>query len=106
MSLAPSVAEVVLLKVAVMVVALVTTTLLIEKPAAEPATLTVDPGTKFVPVKVTFMDVPRSSKLGEIDVSVGAGGATTVKSIGPRVPPGVTPVSFLAGGRVFEGMVQ
>ena len=88
---APSGVEAVLVKVAVMVVALVTVTAEIVKPVVVPATWTVDPVVKFVPTKVTLTDVPRNSEFGVMDVSVGADAATTVNPTGPSAtPPTVT----------------
>ena len=99
-------AVVLLLKVAVMLVALTKTTLLIEKPATAGVATTVDPATKFVPVRVTFTDVPRNSELGAMDVSVGAGGAMTVNVTELLVPAGVVTVTFLALNVAFGAMVK
>jgi hypothetical protein len=96
MFLVPSVAAVVLVMVAVIVVALTTVTPLTVTPLAGAAMLTVDPAMKLVPVRVTETAVPRRPALGAIEVSVGAGGATTVKVTGLVAPAGVVTVTFLA----------
>jgi len=92
----PIAAANVLLKVAVMLVGLTTITLLIVKPVAAGVATTVDPVTKFVPVRVTATDVPRISEAGTIDVNVGTGGATTEKVTALLAPAGVVTVTFLA----------
>ena len=95
-----------LLKVAVMVVRFTTTTLLMLKPVDGGRTATVDPGTKFVPVRVTFTDVPRNSKAGEMDVSTGAGGATTVNVTALLLPVGVVTVTLRALNVALDAMVK
>jgi hypothetical protein len=100
------------LKVAVMLVELTTTTLLIVRPAAPPppvaTTLTVAPATKFVPVKVTLLDVPRNSKLSTTDVSVGglAAEEITVNVTGPTAAPPTVTVTFLAVAEAPDEMVK
>src|SRR4029077_8271089 len=107
MSLAPSVAVVVLLMVAVIVVALTKVMPLIVTPAAVPAgMLTVDVVVKLVPVKVTFTDVPRSSEAGAMDVSVGATAAVTVNVTGPSVAAPTVTVTFLAVADAPDEMVK
>lgn len=89
----------VLVKVAVMDVALTYVTPVIVKPAGfggAPSTRTVDVGWKFVPVRVTFIASPRNPEFGLMDVSVGVAAATTVNVMGPRVAVGVVTVTFLA----------
>jgi len=102
----PIAAAVVLVKVAVMAVALVTATPLIVNPVAAGVATTVDPVTKFVPVSSTDIDVPRNSELGAIEVNVGAGGATTVNVPAFVVPAGVVTVTFLAPNVAFAAMVK
>ena len=96
----------VLVKVAVMEVALTTTTLLMLKPDTAGAATTVDPVTKFVPVRVTFVGTPRSSELGEMDVSVGAGVPTTVNVTALLVAPPTVTVTFRAVNEAFAGMLK
>lgn len=60
----PMAAEAVLVMVAVMVVADITTTLLTDTPVAAGVTTTVAPATKLVPVRVTFVAVPRAPEFG------------------------------------------
>ena len=102
----PSAAPKVLVMVAVMVVLLTTTTLLMVTPVAAGVTTTVAPVTKFVPVSVTFWNVPRTSVAGAMDVNVGAGGAITVNVPALVVPAGVVTVTFLAPNVAFGAMVK
>lgn len=103
---APTGAVVLLLKVAVMVVGFWTTTLLMLKPDTAGVATTVDPVTKFVPVRVTSVEMPRNSELGAMDVNVGAAGAMTVKVTALLVPAGVVTVTFLAVNVAFGAMVK
>jgi hypothetical protein len=96
----------VLVKVAVMEVALTTTTLLMVKPVTAGVATTVDPVTKFVPVRVTFVATPRSSELGEMDVSVGAGVPTTVNVTALLVAPPTVTVTFRAVTAAVAVIVQ
>jgi hypothetical protein len=105
----PRPAPVVLVIVAVIVVAFTRTTLLTETPAVVVvpfARVTVDPVTKFVPVRVTAADVPRASVLGVIEVSAGPPGATTVKVPAFVVPAGTVTVTFRAVSGAFGAMVK
>lgn len=102
----PIAAALVLVMVAVMVVRFRTTTPLIETPVAAGLMTTFEPATKFVPVSTTFADVPRVSELGAIDVSVGAGGATTVNVPALVVPAGVVTVTFRAPKVAVGAMVK
>jgi hypothetical protein len=89
LSVSPAVVEIV--KVAAIVLALMTVSPLTATPAPDTATV-VPVAVKFVPVSVTGTVVPRTPELGETDVSVGAGGATTVNVV---VPIGVVTLTFL-----------
>ena len=91
---ADRVAPVVIVKVAVAVVELATVKALTVTP--EPDTVSDVAPVRLVPVSVTGTAVPRTPEFGAIEVSVGAGGAFTVKITAPVVPPGVTTVTFLA----------
>jgi hypothetical protein len=97
-------------KVAVIVVALTTVTLLALTPP--PDTATVAPARKFVPVRVTCSDVgvmaldPRGPVFGEIAVRVGAAGAVTVKVTALLVPPPVVTVTFLPDRVALVAMVK
>jgi hypothetical protein len=55
-----------------------------------PCSLTCDPAVKFVPVRVTFTDVPRAPLEGVMDVNVGA----------PLVPLTVNGTELLAPAAV------
>jgi len=72
-----------------------TTTALRVTPPPETVTV-VAPEMKFVPVKVTPNDVPRTPFGGAIEVNVGTGGTVTVKVTALLVPPGAVTVTFLA----------
>jgi hypothetical protein len=61
-----------------------------------PTPVTAKAPVRLVPVKVTVTLVPRAPEMGEIDVSVGAGGAVTVNVTGLVIPPGVDTRTFLA----------
>ena len=102
----PITAAAVLVMVAVMVVGLVMTTPLTETPVAAGLMTTFEPATKFVPVSRTLTDVPRTSEAGAIEVSVGAGGATTVNVPALLVPAGVVTVTFLAPNVAVAAMVK
>ena len=56
---------------------------------AAPIPVTAKVPVRLVPVNVTVTLVPRAPEVGLIDVSVGGGGAVTVKVTGLLVPPGV-----------------
>lgn len=94
--LAVSPALTAIVKAAVIVVEFTTTTLPTVIP--DPDTVTLVPvGVKFVPVSVIGMTVPRTPELGATELSVGAGGKTTVNVTALLVPPGeVVTVTFLA----------
>lgn len=92
--LAVSPAVAVIVKVAVIVVVLTTVSPLTVTPAPDTATV-VPVAVKFVPVSVTGTAVPRTPVFGETDVSVGAGGATTVNVVALVVPIGVVTLTFL-----------
>jgi len=102
----PIAAAAVLLMVAVMVVVLPTATLLIETPVAGGLMTTFEPVTKLVPVRVTLTGLPRNSDGSEIDVSIGAGGAVTMKVMALLVPEGVVTVTFLAVRAALGAMVK
>ena len=83
---APIVTPEEMLKVAVICVGLTTTILVCESPF--PCSLTCEPVVKFVPVSVTFTDVPLAPLAGTTEVSVGRPLATfTVKAAVLLVPP-------------------
>jgi hypothetical protein len=102
----PIAALVVLVKVAVIEVALTKATLVMVKPGTAGVATTVDPAIKFVPVRVTFTDVPRSSELGVMDVSVGPAAATTVNVTALVVPFGVLTVTFRTLNEAVAEMVK
>jgi len=102
----PIAAAEVLVMVAMMVVGVVMTTPLTETPVAAGVMTTFEPATKFVPVSRTLTDVPRTSVAGAIEVSVGAGGATTVNVAALLVPAGVVTVTFLAPNVAVAEMVK
>lgn len=103
---APSGAAIVLVRVAVIDVALTTTTLLTDRPVPGAVMFTVLPVVKLVPVRVTFVAEPRRPELGTIEVSVGSAGATTVNVPALVVPAGVVIVTVLAERVAVGEMVK
>ena len=91
--LAVSAAVVEMVKVAVAVIASPTVRPLTVIPV--PETLMALAPLKLVPVNVTGTAVPRTPAGGAIEVSVGAGGALTVKVTALLVPPGAVMVTLL-----------
>ena len=105
----PSVAPAPIVKVAFICVGLMTVTALTATPPPPPPpeTLIVVPLlVKFVPVKVTENDVPRTPVGGAIEVNVGAGGTVMVKVTALLVPPGAVTVTFLAVAGVPAPIVK
>jgi hypothetical protein len=102
--LAPSVAVVVMVKVAVALSGLKT----VKPLTVTPLPLTVEPvaPVKFVPVIVTGTDVPRTPKVGATEVTVGAGSAMMVNPTALLVPPGAVTVMFLTEPVVPAEMVN
>ena len=90
--LIPSGASREIFKVAVTVVGLTTVRFVTGINAPIPPTAKVP--VRLVPVKVTVTAVPRAPEVGEIEVSVGGGGAVTVNATGLVIPPGVDTVTF------------
>jgi hypothetical protein len=99
---APVAALAAIWNVAVICVALTTTTLLTVTPL--PLTFTVEPAPKFVPVSVTGTLVPCTPLVGLIEVSVGA--LPMVKVVGVVVPPSVVTVTFWCPGAAVAAMLN
>jgi hypothetical protein len=78
-----------------MVVEFTTVIPLTDTPPPPPATATVEPVVKFVPVRVTATEAPWAPVLGETEVRVAVGGLTTAKFTLLLVPPGVVIVTVL-----------
>lgn len=92
--LTPSGARPEMFKVAVTVVG--DTTVRFVTGIRAPIPVTANAPDRLVPVKVTVTLVRRAPEMGEIDVSVGGGGAVTVNVTALVTPPGVETVTFLA----------
>jgi hypothetical protein len=104
---APMVAVVALVRVAVMDVVLTTVTPLTVRPFAGATTATVDPATKFWPVMVTGVALPRSCVDGLSDEMTGVPGFTTVKVTGVVAPVVVATVMLCAPNvEVADEIVQ
>jgi hypothetical protein len=97
---APTVALEAMVRVAVICEKLTTVTLLTVTPVEE--MLTVAPGTKLVPVRVTGTVAPCVPLDGAIVVR--AGELATVKTTGALVPPGVVTVTFRGPVVAFEAI--
>ena len=89
-----SAAPAVIVNVVVAVVAFTTVTAPTVTPPPETATVVPDV-VKFVPVRVTGTDLPRTPVLGATEVSVGIGGAITVNASVFVAPIGVVTLTFL-----------
>jgi hypothetical protein len=92
--LIPSGAKREIFKVAVTVVGETTVRLVTGISGPTPVTATAP--VRLVPVNVTVTAAPRPPDIGLIDVSVGAGGAVTVKVTGLLTPPGVDTLTLRA----------
>ena len=102
----PMAAAPVLVMVKSISVGLTTVTPLTETPVAAGVKTTVEPVTKLVPVRTTGREVPRISDGGAMDVSVGAGGGTTVNVPALVVPAGVVTVTLRALNVALDAMVK
>ena len=102
--LIPSGAARVILRVAVTVVE--ETTVRFVTGINAPTPVTAKAPVRLVPVKVTLTLVPRAPDVGAIDVSVGGGGAVTVKVTAFDTPPGVETVTLRAVVRAVLPMVK
>jgi hypothetical protein len=92
----PKAAELVLVMVAVIEVALTNVDPLTLTPVTAGVMITVSPATKLAPVRVTACEVPRGSLAGEIEVSVavGAPAPVTLKATALLGPPGAVTVTL------------
>jgi hypothetical protein len=99
-----SVAPLVITKLAVIVVLFTTVTPEVNTPVPEIAIVL--PKVKFVPVSVTATIAPRAPLFGEIDVSVGAGGATIVNGTAFELVPSDVTVTLRTPSVAVEDMVS
>jgi len=103
----PMVTVPVVVKVAVIDVALTTVTPVMVNPFAGATTWTVVPAAvNPVPVRVTKTAAPRRPEAGAIDARVGVPGVTTVNVSGLLSPPAVLTVTFLAVSAAVGAMVK